>query len=105
MRAPVPFSIELTIGALAMACANPTARESTIRGTAALSTFPSAPSVVTARDESGSASIAVVDSQGNFALPLPKGHTYSIAFGDSGIHVPLVFPRAAGRVDATFFLN
>src|SRR5262249_34168938 len=93
------------IGALATACANPTARESTIHGTAALSTFPSAPSAVTARDESGRASNAAVDAQGNFELPLPKGHTYRIAFDGSGVVVPLVFPSATGRVDATFVLS
>jgi hypothetical protein len=105
MQAILPISASLALGVLTVACTNPNARESTLSGTAALSTFPSAPSSVTARDETGRMTHAAVNAQGLFALPLVKGHTYRVSFDSSGAGVPVVFPRTSGRLDATFVLK
>jgi hypothetical protein len=105
MRTCFTLLVHLGVGALAAACTNPGARESTLRGTTALSTFQAAPTAVTARDEAGNIARATVDPQGQFAIPLAKGHTYHIAVETAGGAVPLVFPRTSGRLDATFVLK
>jgi hypothetical protein len=105
MRTRFTLLVSIGIGALAAACTNPSARESTLRGTAALSTFSSAPSAVTARDEAGRVTRARVDAQGQFSIPLAKGHTYRVAVEAANGGVPLVYPRASGRLDATFVLK
>jgi hypothetical protein len=105
MRTRFTFLVSVGIGSLALACTQPTARESTIRGTAALTTFPSAPSAISAHDESGHVVRAPVDPNGQFALPIAKGHTYRVALEGAGGSVPIVFPRAQGLLDATFVLK
>jgi hypothetical protein len=106
MRTPFPIPIALGVGALAFALGCTTApRESTIQGTAALSTFPSAPSAIAARDEAGRVRRADVDPQGQFALRLLKGHTYRVSLEGAAGSVPIVFPRGSGRLDASFALH
>ena len=105
MRPTFPIHCVLAIGGLAMACTSPSVGESTIRGTAALSTFPSAPSIVVARDRSGRSQRATVDAQGQFALPLAKGQTYRLSLEGGGSSIPIAFPRVSGRLDATFVVN
>lgn len=102
------FSLSVSFSALTLAAAcssSPGARESTVRGTAALQTFAVAPAAIAARDETGRVVRAAVDAQGRFALPLGKGHTYRLVLEGSGAGVPIVFPRASGMLDATFVLK
>jgi hypothetical protein len=105
MRVPYTFSVPFAAAVLAVACSNPGARESTLRGTAALGSFASAPSTVVARNETGGVLRAAVDGQGNFVLPLAKGHRYRLSLEGTGGGVPFVFPRTSGRLDASFVLN
>jgi hypothetical protein len=105
MRTSFTLLVFIGIGALATACTNPSARESTLRGTAALSTFSSSPTAVTARDEVGRVARATVDAQGRFSISLAKGHVYGVAVEAAGGSVPLVYPRVSGRLDATFVLK
>jgi hypothetical protein len=105
MRTFVGYLAPLGMGVLAVACTNAGVRETTVTGTAALTTFRVAPSTIGARDEAGRVSRAPVDAQGQFALPLAKGHTYRVAFEAAAPSVPLVFPRSSGKVDETFILK
>jgi hypothetical protein len=102
------FWLSVSFGALTLAAAcsgSPGARESTVRGTAALQTFAVGPTAIVARDEIGSIVRGAVDGQGRFTLPLSKGHTYRLALEGSGAGVPIVFPRASGLLDASFVLK
>jgi hypothetical protein len=106
MRFPFTIPLALSLSATAFACGCASApRESTVQGTAALSTFPSPPSVALARDESGGVARSKIDRHGQFSLSLAKGHKYRLAFEGSAATVPIVFPRSSGTIDATFALH
>lgn len=105
MRSSLIFSVSVAVGILATGCSNGGVPESTVRGTAALSTFQSAPSTIAARDEAGRVTRGLVDAHGAFAVPLVKGHTYRLAFEGAGGSVPIVFPRASGSLDTSFVLK
>jgi hypothetical protein len=96
---------------LALAASACAAKQSTspspsvVTGKAVVSSFPSTVSSVTATDELGHTTKAITGADGTFALPLSKGHTYHLAVATAGGSVPLVFPRTAGRIDATFSLQ
>jgi hypothetical protein len=88
------------------ACAaksNP-APESVMSGSAALSTFPAAPTSVRLVDETGRASTAPIASDGSFSMTLPRGHTYKVSFVAAN-DVPIVFPRQTGALDTTFSIK
>jgi hypothetical protein len=105
MRTNVQFLVPIGVWAVTAACTNAGARESTISGTAALTTFQAAPTAMAARDEVGRVVRGPIDAQGKFALPLAKGHTYRLALEGGGASVPIVFPRSSGTLDATFVLK
>jgi len=78
---------------------------SVVTGKAVISTFPSTVSSVTATDEAGHATTANAGADGAFSLSLAQGHTYHLAVATAAGAVPVVFPRAAGRLDTTFSLQ
>jgi hypothetical protein len=97
----------LTLGIASGACSassKPTS-PSVVTGKADLSTFPSKASSVTAVDESGRRTTAGIAADGSFSLPLAKGHTYRLSVVQGTGAVPVVYPRASGRLDATFALR
>jgi hypothetical protein len=104
MRSIALFQVA-SLAVAASACAAKTAGPSTVSGTAALSTFPSHPLSMAATDETGRIVKAAIGSDSRFSLALTKGHTYKLgAVTDTGT-VPIVFPRASGKLDATFVLK
>lgn len=99
------FCAFLPLAVLAAACGSaPKAPPdpSTVSGSAAASTFPSAPSAVTATDEGGRAVRGPVAADGSFSLALAKSHTYTLAFATPTGDVSIVFPRATGKLDKSF---
>ena len=91
-------------------CASNDAREAppgptTLSGTAALAAFPVAPRSVTATDESGTVATSRLGTDGHFSIALPKGHTYKLALTGDHSSVPVAFPRASGKLDASFVLK
>ncbi|MDP9000367.1 MAG: hypothetical protein M3O46_09675 [Myxococcota bacterium] len=105
MRILCGYFAPLGVCVVTVACTNAGVRESTVTGTAALTTFLAAPSTIVARDEAGRVWRTKVDAQGQFALALAKGHTYRLAFERAATSVSVVFPRSSGKVDATFVLK
>lgn len=106
MRTSFTIALALGTATVAVACtAKPSARESTVRGTVALSTFASTATAVSASNESGRVVRAPLDAQGRFALPLVKGHTYKLSVEGPSLGTPIVYPRASGKLDATFVLK
>ena len=96
----------IPVALFAVACAaKSSVPQSTVTGTAALSSFPSAPSSVTATDEGGHAVHAAVGADGGFSLDLPKGHTYQLAVATEKGDVSLVFPRTNGKLDKSFVVK
>ena len=69
------------------------APESSVAGTAALSTYRAQPSAIVATNEAGLRADASLHVDGSFSLSLPKGHTYKLAMVTPSGEVPLVFPR------------
>ena len=89
--------------ALASACGKKAAApETTLSGTAALTSYPSAPSAVLATDESGRSIRTSLGAAGAFSLTLPAGHKYKISVATAKGNVPLVFPRTGGALDGAF---
>jgi hypothetical protein len=78
---------------------------SSIRGTLVPSTFDSEITSVTATNETSTQVISAVASDGTFSLALPKDHEWQLSVNCKSGSVPLVFPRADGRLDATFALS
>lgn len=106
MRTTSILTFALATGIATFGCsAKEGARESTVRGTVALSTFASTPAAIAASNESGRVARALLDAQGRFALPLAKGHTYQLSVEGVGQSTPIVYPRASGKLDATFILK
>ncbi len=108
MRSLVQISLSVGILAMACGCAGKgaaAAGPSTVSGTAALSTFPTAPTSITARDESGRLTVAKLATDGSFSMVLDKGHTYKLQADLTGRSVPLVFPRQSGKLDLSFSLK
>jgi hypothetical protein len=100
----IPFLL-LGVGACGRAPSTTTTpAPSTVSGSAALSSFPAAPSSVTATDESGRSVRSAVAADGRFSLALAKGHTYKLAVTTPKGDVPLVFPRTTGKLKRTFAL-
>ena len=87
----------------ATACSSaPREHTSSVEGTLTQASFPSAATTVIARNEAGASVRATVAPDGSFRLVLPKGHRYRLqVLRDSG-ELPIVFPRADGRLDSTF---
>jgi hypothetical protein len=83
---------------------SPSKTTSTISGTAALGTFPSAPLSALATDEGGRAVSAPIASDGRFSLTLAKGHTYRMSFAAAN-DVPIVLPRSTGKLKIAFHLS
>jgi hypothetical protein len=79
--------------------------ETTVRGTAALLTFPSKPLRLVATNEVGKAAGVSIGASGQFALALTKGHSYRLAVVTARNTVPVVFPRQSGRLDTTFVVK
>lgn len=77
---------------------------STVGGTAALGTFPSAPISAIATDEAAHAQSAPIAADGRFSLTLTKGHTYRLSFAAAN-DVPIVLPRSSGKLKAAFHLS
>ncbi len=75
---------------------------STVHGTAALATFPTSPTAVVARDETGKLTRAGLAPDGTFTLTLPKGHRYTLAFEANHANVPLAFARVSARLETAF---
>jgi hypothetical protein len=99
------FLAFLPVAVLAAACGSASKAPpdpSTVSGSAAATTFPSAPSAVTATDEGGRAVRAPVAADGSFSLALAKSHTYTLAFATPTGNVSIVFPRATGKLDKSF---
>lgn len=79
--------------------------ETTLQGTAALSSYTSVPRAVLATDETGRVARAAINADGSFSLVLARAHTYHVdVLTDAGA-VPLVFPRTSGKVTKTFVLK
>ncbi|GAC1544484.1 MAG: hypothetical protein NVS3B10_08640 [Polyangiales bacterium] len=98
----------LAVTIFAPACASKSASTgpSVVSGKAALATFPRAPSRLVATDERGQVSEANLGADGQFALPLAKGHVYQLALatGD-GSTVAVEFPRSSGKLGSSFALH
>jgi hypothetical protein len=91
----------------AVGCSQSTASKatSTLDGTAALATFPASPVSAVATDETGRAVAAPVGADGHFSLTLTKGHHYAVSFAGAGGDIPVVWPRASGKLNASFRLS
>jgi hypothetical protein len=86
-----------------VACAaKPPAHDTTVRGTVSALSYPSAPTSVVARDETGRALATTLGASGAFSLTLPHGHHYALAVVTSAGEVPMAFPRKTGRLDLSF---
>ena len=88
--------------ALVACSSSKTPSETTMRGSLALTSFPSAPTAVEAKDEQGAVVRAAVDPSGSFALALPAGHTYTASVILAAGSEPMVYPRKSGRLDPAF---
>lgn len=75
---------------------------STLTGTLARETFPDEPRSITATNERGASIVTSVNGSGPFKLVLRKGHTYRLAVTLADGSVPVVFPRASGKLDPSF---
>ena len=88
-----------------VACSNTHASgvpETTVSGSAALSTYKSLPTAAVATDETGRSTRSPIDALGAFSMSLAHGHTYRFGISTAnGVAVPVVFPRRTGRLDAT----
>ncbi len=79
--------------------------ETTLQGTAALSSYAATPRSVVATDETGRAWSSPIAADGSFSLTLKRAHTYHVDVVTDGGRVPLVFPRTSGNVTRTFALK
>jgi hypothetical protein len=82
-----------------------TVEATTLRGTAALSSYPATPRTIEATDEAGRATRTAIAADGSFDLRLRRSHTYRIAVLTDAGPFPLVFPRTSGKVTTTFALK
>ena len=87
---------------LAACAANTT---SSVEGNVVASSFATTPEALTATDETGAATDIALLASGAFYAKLQSGHTYSLTVNTAGGTVPLLFPRANGQLDATFFIS
>lgn len=99
----------ITLAAVAIttvgcAAKSKTVPETTLSGTAALSSSPVVPTTVTATDEAGRAIVAPIGGDGRFVLKLSRGHSYKLTFAMNH-DLKVVFPRTSGRLDTTFNLR
>ena len=78
---------------------------STVEGSTAASSFATTPQSLTATDETGALTEIELQASGAFVAKLTVAHTYSMAVTTAAGDVPLLFPRANGQLDATFFIN
>jgi hypothetical protein len=102
MRTAIPFFVLATLAG----CTAKSSAPSTVSGTLTMATFPLRPSAVAAVDEAGKRITTTLGGDAHFAINLAKGHTYRLLIVKDGSGtVPVVFPRAAGRLDATFVLR
>ena len=97
----LPFILLAVVAGCSAKGASPSP-ESTVTGTAALSSYRSKPSTVVATNEAGLRASAPLGASGSFSLSLPKGHTYKLAMATPSGEVPLVFPRRSGALGASF---
>ncbi len=105
MRNVTPLAVFATVS-LITACAAKShpAAETVMSGSAALSTFPNAPTQVRAVDETGAARMVPISADGTFTLTLPHGHAYKVTLAGQA-NVPMVFPRTTGALDTTFTIK
>ncbi|MCA9617898.1 MAG: hypothetical protein KC731_02685 [Myxococcales bacterium] len=93
-----PHLVALTV----MGCSStPSSPTQTVRGQAAVSSFPS--TIEEVRVDHGGVTVAssAVDAQGHFELAIPIGSGYRLSFVTSN-DVALVFPRSGGSMDSQF---
>ncbi len=74
---------------------------STVSGTVAIGSFPSAPKAVVATSGRGVVIRAALGAGGAFSVPVAKGDTYSLAIVGER-QIPLVMPRRSGKLTQAF---
>jgi hypothetical protein len=97
--------ILFSLAAFGIGCSSHPSRESTLQGSAALTSFSSTPTAVRASDETGRTTTAPVAPDGSFSVALARGHLYKVTFVTDAGEVPLVYPRQTGKLDATFLVR
>ncbi|GEM_PF-1651798 len=87
---------------LVAGCSGTPPREQAIKGQAALTTFPVAPSQVQALMGDKVIAKADIATDGTFTLLLAPGNSYRLEFLNVDGRVAMVFPRPTGKIDTSF---
>ena len=88
--------------ALGMSACSSAPSAQAVRGTAALTSFPSTPTEVQVHRAGVVVASAAIDADGSFEVAVPPGTGYRIALVNADRAVALVYPRAQGNIELSF---